>query len=199
MAQSKCNSATPLVPVPPKSLIFLHEWWLVKQRKGLALGGVASIEGDRERVFLSSVIAEREEANVLHTEDGITILFRGSINPSRSSQSGVPLEVCEHFSFGFPHDWKKYSDNKGFGDSNERQGISFEQSESVNAEKGQDSMGMHDSRKPPISTEKMESDRSEKKQQKSASSCRVTRSISKSNKKPKYDEKVPVRRSPRFI
>ncbi|RDX61300.1 Protein EMBRYO DEFECTIVE 1674, partial [Mucuna pruriens] len=97
------------IPVPPKSLIFLHEWWLVKQRKGLAVGGVASDERERERVFLSTVIAEREEANVLHTQDGITILFRGFINTSRSCHNGVPSEVCQHFLVGFPHDWKKYS------------------------------------------------------------------------------------------
>jgi len=47
----------------------------------------------RERVFLSTVIAEREEANVLHTQDGIVIIFRGFINTSRSSQNGVSLEV----------------------------------------------------------------------------------------------------------
>lgn len=81
----------------------------------MAVGGVASVGRDRERVFLSTVIAEREEANVLHTQDGITILFRGLINASRSSLNGVPSQICQHFLVGFPHDWKKYSPHS-FGD-----------------------------------------------------------------------------------
>lgn len=104
------------IRVAPKSSVFLQQWWLVNQRNGLAVGGVASSERGRERVFLSTVIAEREEANVLHTQDGIVIIFRGFINTSRSSQNGVSLEVCQHFLVGFPHDWKKYS-RRSFGDS----------------------------------------------------------------------------------
>ncbi|XP_020240068.1 uncharacterized protein LOC109818929 [Cajanus cajan] len=119
MAGGNGNSNT--IPVAPKSLIFLQEWWLVKQRKGLAVGGVASVKRDRESLFLSTLIAEREEANVLHTQDGITLIFRGCINTSRSSQNGVPAEVCQHFLVGFPHDWKKYSVHMdevyAFGDS----------------------------------------------------------------------------------
>lgn len=42
---------------------------------------------------MSTVIAEREEANVVHTQDDTTIVFRGFVDTSRSSQSGVPLEV----------------------------------------------------------------------------------------------------------
>ncbi|KAK7362200.1 hypothetical protein VNO77_04306 [Canavalia gladiata] len=113
------NSATPrsntkpkpLSPFKSKSVIFLHEWWLVKQCKGLTIGGVASMEKDRERVFLSTVIAKRHEANVLETEDGITVIFCGFINASRSCQNGFPSEVCRHFLVGFPHNWKKYSDH----------------------------------------------------------------------------------------
>nr|XP_004490038.1 kinetochore-associated protein KNL-2 homolog [Cicer arietinum] len=90
--------------------IFLDEWWLLKpqnQCKGLAVGGVASME--RDRVFLSTVIAKRHEANVVETEDGITIVFRGFINASHTSQNGFSSEVCQQFLVGFPHDWKHYS------------------------------------------------------------------------------------------
>ncbi|KEH22328.1 putative transcription regulator Others family [Medicago truncatula] len=90
--------------------IFLHEWWLVKppnQCKGLALAGIASME--RERMFFSSVIVERHEPNVVETQDGITVMFHGLINASRTSQNGFSSEVCRRFSVGFPHNWKNYS------------------------------------------------------------------------------------------
>ncbi|TKY68078.1 SANT associated [Spatholobus suberectus] len=97
-------------------LLSICSFWIWKWNWNASLspyGGVIAISTqrrrDRERVFLSTVIAEREEANVLRTEDGITILFRGFINTSRSCQNGVPSEVCQHFLVGFPHDWKKYS------------------------------------------------------------------------------------------
>ncbi|KAK7300515.1 hypothetical protein RJT34_11361 [Clitoria ternatea] len=99
-------------PIPP-SIIFLHEWWLVKQPKGLAVHGLASMK--RARLFTSAVIAKRHEANVLETEDGITVMFRGFINTSKSCINGVPSEVCRRFMFGFPFDWKKYSTHS-FGD-----------------------------------------------------------------------------------
>ncbi|XP_061343362.1 uncharacterized protein LOC133289443 [Gastrolobium bilobum] len=112
-------NSTPLSNTKPVKYesIFLDEWWLVKpqlQRKGLAVGGVASING-RDTAFFSTVIAKRHEANVLETEDGITIIFRGFINNSRTSQNGFPSEVCSHFLVGFPHDWETYS-VRGFGD-----------------------------------------------------------------------------------
>lgn len=48
-------------------------------------------------MFLSTVIAKRHEANVVETEDGITIIFRGFINTSRASQNGFPSEVVSPF------------------------------------------------------------------------------------------------------
>ncbi|KAL2321641.1 hypothetical protein Fmac_026020 [Flemingia macrophylla] len=135
------------IPVPPNSRIFLHEWWLVKQPKGLAVGGVSSVGRNRERVFLSTVIAEREEANVLHTQDGITILFRGFINNSRSTQNGVPAEVCQHFLVGFPHDWKKFSAHS-FGDKDVDGVYAFGDSSACSKKKDEDafpfSMGGND-------------------------------------------------------
>lgn len=105
------STTTPLSNSIFKSkLIFLHEWWLVKppnQCKGLALAGIASME--RERMFFSTVIVERHEPNVVETQDGITVMFHGMINASRTSQNGFSSEVCRHFSVGFPHNWKKYS------------------------------------------------------------------------------------------
>ena len=52
----------------------------------------------RERVFLSTVIAKRYEANVLETEDGITIQLRGFINNSRTSQNGFASNVTNYSS-----------------------------------------------------------------------------------------------------
>ncbi|CAJ1979229.1 unnamed protein product [Sphenostylis stenocarpa] len=75
-----------------------------------------NLSKNRESLFLSTVVTKREEANVLHTQDGITIVFRGFMNTSRSSQNGVPLEVCQHFLVGFPHDWNKYAPHS-YGDS----------------------------------------------------------------------------------
>ncbi|KAK2429000.1 hypothetical protein QL285_027476 [Trifolium repens] len=105
------SNTTPLSSSVFKSkLIFLHEWWLMKpqnQCNGLALAGIASME--RERMFFSSVIVKRHEPNVVETEDGVTIIIRGFINSSRTSQNGFPSDVCRRFSVGFPHNWKNYS------------------------------------------------------------------------------------------
>ncbi|XP_045812973.1 uncharacterized protein LOC123906975 isoform X2 [Trifolium pratense] len=104
------SNTTPLSnPVFKSKLIILNEWWLMKpqnQCKGLALAGIASME--RERMFLSSVIVKRHEPNVVETEDGITIIFRGFINSSRTSQNGFSSDVCRRFLVGFPHNWKNY-------------------------------------------------------------------------------------------
>ncbi|WJX32782.1 hypothetical protein P8452_21068 [Trifolium repens] len=105
------SNTTPLSSSVFKSkLICLQEWWLMKpqnQCKGLALAGIASME--RERMFFSSVIVKRHEPNVVETDDGVTIIFRGFINSSRTSQNGFPSDVCHRFSVGFPHNWKNYS------------------------------------------------------------------------------------------
>ncbi|KAI4352194.1 hypothetical protein L6164_006468 [Bauhinia variegata] len=96
--------------------IFLHDWWLVKaQAEGLAVGGVASTETLGERVFCSTVITKRHETNVLETKDGITVVLSGFINRSRTYQNGFPLEICDDFLFGFPHNWEEYT-AKGFGE-----------------------------------------------------------------------------------
>ncbi|XP_027356786.1 uncharacterized protein LOC113866095 [Abrus precatorius] len=137
-ATTVSNSNTKAVP-PSLSHVFLHEWWLLKQRKGLAVGGVTSMEKARERVFLSAVIAKRHEANVLETEDGITVAFRGFINTSRSCQNGFPSEVCRHFLFGFPYDWKKYSAHC-FGDEDIDWTTLFGDSSTRSKESGDDAL-----------------------------------------------------------
>ncbi|XP_054787548.1 uncharacterized protein LOC129293554 isoform X2 [Prosopis cineraria] len=89
--------------------IFLHDWWLVKpQGKGLAVGGVASMERLGERVIFSSPIAKRHETNILETQDGITFIITGFINKSHTNENGFSFEVCRHFLFGFPYDWEEY-------------------------------------------------------------------------------------------
>ncbi|XP_028804511.1 uncharacterized protein LOC114759508 [Neltuma alba] len=89
--------------------IFLHDWWLVKpQGKGLAVGGVASMERLGERVISSSTIAKRHETNVLETQEGITFIITGFINKSRTNENGFSFEVCRRFQLGFPHDWEEY-------------------------------------------------------------------------------------------
>lgn len=50
-------------------------------------------------MFLSTVIAKRHEANVVESEDGIVIIFRGFINASRTSQNGFSSEVYILFQF----------------------------------------------------------------------------------------------------
>ncbi|MED6113724.1 hypothetical protein PIB30_073525 [Stylosanthes scabra] len=106
-------SATPLSGHKrnqPIKYVCLNEWWLAKPRlplQGLAVDGIAY--GQRERKFLSTVITKRYEANVLETEDGVTLQLRGFINTSLSSQNGFPLNVCEDFLLGFPEDWQKYA------------------------------------------------------------------------------------------
>ncbi|KAL1325233.1 hypothetical protein AAHE18_13G146800 [Arachis hypogaea] len=88
----------------------MSDWWLAKPclpLQGLAVGGIAY--GQRERMFLSTVIAKRHEANVLETEDGVTLHLSSFINSSRSFQNGFPREVCEDFLLGFPDDWQKYT------------------------------------------------------------------------------------------
>jgi hypothetical protein len=52
----------------------------------------------RERMFFSSVIVKRHEPNVVETEDGVTIIIRGFINSSRTSQNGFPSDVGYPFS-----------------------------------------------------------------------------------------------------
>ncbi|XP_058772966.1 protein EMBRYO DEFECTIVE 1674-like [Vicia villosa] len=94
--------------------VFLHEWWLVKPLNhcnGFALAGIASTPG--ERMFVSSVIVKVHEPNVVETDDGIVVGFRGFINSSRTLQNGFPSQVCQRFSIGFPHDWKKLSAHLG--------------------------------------------------------------------------------------
>ncbi|XLR56970.1 hypothetical protein S83_007642, partial [Arachis hypogaea] len=107
-------SGTPLSShkhhLPPLKYVFMSDWWLAKPclpLQGLAVGGIAY--GQRERMFLSTVIAKRHEANVLETEDGVTLHFSSFINSSRSFQNGFPREVCEDFLLGFPDDWQKYT------------------------------------------------------------------------------------------
>ncbi|XLS85150.1 hypothetical protein HN51_035316 [Arachis hypogaea] len=107
-------SGTPLSShkhhLPPLKYVFMSDWWLAKPclpLQGLAVGGIAY--GQRERMFLSTVIAKRHEANVLETEDGVTLHLSSFINSSRSFQNGFPREVCEDFLLGFPDDWQKYT------------------------------------------------------------------------------------------
>nr|XP_025669529.1 protein EMBRYO DEFECTIVE 1674 [Arachis hypogaea] len=107
-------SATPLSSherhLSPLKYVFLSDWWLAKPclpLQGLAVGGIAY--GLRERMFLSTVIAKRHEANVLETEDGVTLHLNSFINSSRSSQNGFPRKVCKDFLLGFPDDWQKYT------------------------------------------------------------------------------------------
>lgn len=50
-------------------------------------------------MFFSSVIVERHEPNVVETQDGITVMFHGLINASRTSQNGFSSEVGYPFSF----------------------------------------------------------------------------------------------------
>ncbi|CAK8539351.1 unnamed protein product [Lathyrus sativus] len=91
--------------------VFLHEWWLVKPQNhcnGFAISGITSI-GRGERVFVSTVIVKVHETNVVETQDGIIVGFRGFINSSRSFQNGFSSQVCQRFSIGFPHSWKKLS------------------------------------------------------------------------------------------
>jgi len=52
-------------------------------------------------MFFSSLIVERHEPNVVETQDGITVIFRGLINASRTSQNGFSSEVGYPFSFSF--------------------------------------------------------------------------------------------------
>ncbi|XP_014493575.1 protein EMBRYO DEFECTIVE 1674 [Vigna radiata var. radiata] len=195
-------------PVPPKAIVFLNQWWLVKQRNGLAVGGVASVGRDRERVFMSTVIAEREEANVVHTQDDTTIVFRGFVDTSRSSQSGVPLEVSQHFLVGFPYNWSTYSsiDNIEYESNNSEKGIPVESQAN-----GKSSIGMYDSTGP--SEKNIVRTQTSAKKKKAVrknigldASRTVTRSISKNSQSmPKEDGKDPianvfsqVRRSPRL-
>ncbi|XP_050907255.1 kinetochore-associated protein KNL-2 homolog [Lathyrus oleraceus] len=95
--------------------IFLHEWWLVKPQNhcnGFAIAGFASI-GRGEKVFVSTVIVKVHETNVVETQDGVIVGFRGFINFSRSFQNGFSSQICQRFSIGFPHDWKKLSARLG--------------------------------------------------------------------------------------
>jgi len=50
-------------------------------------------------MFFSTVIVERHEPNVVETQDGITVMFHGLINASRTSQNGFSSEVDCPFSF----------------------------------------------------------------------------------------------------
>jgi len=50
-------------------------------------------------MFFSTVIVERHEPNVVETQDGITVMFHGLINASRTSQNGFSSEVGYPFSF----------------------------------------------------------------------------------------------------
>ncbi|QCD88124.1 SANT associated [Vigna unguiculata] len=209
--------------VPPNSVVFLNQWWLVKHPNGLGIGGVSSV-GDRERAFASTVITVREEANVIGTHDGVTIVFRGFINTSRSSHFGVPLEVSQRFLVGFPYDWSKYSsiDNMKCESNNSEKGIPVETQANVERQANVESQasdessnGMYDSTGPSgknilktqTSAKKRKADRQKiGHDADNLVSRRVTRSISKNSESmPKEDGKAPiadvfspVRRSPRL-
>ncbi|XP_058772964.1 kinetochore-associated protein KNL-2 homolog [Vicia villosa] len=111
------SNSTPLSNSIFKSKpVFLHEWWLVKPLNhcnGFALAGIASMPG--EKMFVSSVIVKVHEPNVVETDDGTIVGFRGFINSSRTLQNGFPSQICQRFSIGFPHDWKKLSARLGNG------------------------------------------------------------------------------------
>ncbi|KAL5098826.1 hypothetical protein RYX36_003153 [Vicia faba] len=63
--------------------VFLHERWLVKPQNhcnGFALAAIASLLA--ETMFVSSVIIKVHEPNIVETQDGTIVAFRGFINPS---------------------------------------------------------------------------------------------------------------------
>ncbi|KAK9288184.1 hypothetical protein L1049_016633 [Liquidambar formosana] len=90
--------------------VFLHDWWLIKAHgKGLAVGGFTSTGTLGVKLFCSSAISKRHDANTLETTDGITITISGFINRSQTHQHGFPSEVCNRFLIGFPYYWEEYA------------------------------------------------------------------------------------------
>ncbi|PSS35701.1 Protein EMBRYO DEFECTIVE like [Actinidia chinensis var. chinensis] len=94
--------------------VFLHDWWLIRadtdsEGRRLGVGGFASRERQGIRSFRSATIAKRHDTVTLETADGITITIIGFINRSLTLENGFPSEVCNHFIFGFPYNWEKYS------------------------------------------------------------------------------------------
>ncbi|KAL2522916.1 SANTA domain-containing protein [Forsythia ovata] len=116
--------------------IFLHDWWLLKvdkdpHEKRLGIGGFTSRESQGTRVFHSAPISIRLNAVTLKTEDGITITVHGHLNRTRTIENGFPLEVCNHFVFGFPYYWEEFA-----GLSFDEEPTSFDFSKEISGSNG---------------------------------------------------------------
>lgn len=89
--------------------IYLHDWWLIKDEKALAVGGYAPTGESGQRRFSSAAIAKRHSINLLETIDGFTITVTGLINRFQTLENGYSSEVCNRFQIGFPYNWKDYA------------------------------------------------------------------------------------------
>ncbi|KAK4800744.1 hypothetical protein SAY86_021231 [Trapa natans] len=65
------------------------------------------------RVFKSAPIIKVNDFYSLETADNVCVILRGLVNKSLSSENGFPGEVCKHFVFGFPVNWKKFVTEQG--------------------------------------------------------------------------------------
>ncbi|KAF5452016.1 hypothetical protein F2P56_027057 [Juglans regia] len=116
------RTPTTILSSPLFKSVLLHDWWLVRapHGKGLAVGGVASLERVGVRIFCSAAISHRHDATTLDTMDGIKITISGFINRSRTHQNGFPSEVCNRFLLGFPYNWEEYAVGCSGEDSTDR-------------------------------------------------------------------------------
>ncbi|KAG2720912.1 hypothetical protein I3760_02G056300 [Carya illinoinensis] len=116
------RTPTTILSSPLFKSVLLHDWWLVRapHGKGLAVGGVASLERVGVRIFCSAAISHRHDATTLDTMDGIKITISGFINRSRTHQNGFPSEVCNRFLLGFPYNWEEYAVGCSSEDSTDR-------------------------------------------------------------------------------
>ncbi|KAJ8753983.1 hypothetical protein K2173_001881 [Erythroxylum novogranatense] len=92
--------------------VSLHDWWLIKadedfEGKKLAVAGFTSGEQQALRVFHSAPITKRFDVFTIETADGVTVIFQGLMNKTRTLQNGFSSEVLRYFLLGFPPHWEE--------------------------------------------------------------------------------------------
>ncbi|KAK4773396.1 hypothetical protein SAY87_028415 [Trapa incisa] len=136
----------PHVPNVDSTSIFLptvclYDWWLIQADNGIhgKSLGVAGFTSPKDgsvkraiRVFKSAPIIKVNDFYSLETADNVCVILRGLVNKSLSSENGFPGEVCKHFVFGFPVNWKKFVTEQG--KSSPSQGIPYKQDQKSSRE-----------------------------------------------------------------
>nr|XP_043627795.1 uncharacterized protein LOC122599354 [Erigeron canadensis] len=133
MAYFSSESKSSYISSLNRKSLFLQDWWLIKVQPGskLGVGGFANKEKvwSRGRRVSGSVsagknqnhntletgiqavcslpIAKRLDYITLEAENGVIVMISGCINRSRTLSFGFSPEVCDHFRFGFPSNWKE--------------------------------------------------------------------------------------------